>query len=170
MTSEFGSFVSPCFVIIGFINLIFTVVNVVYTVVNCISLSGRSRGAAMTPSLWRRRDLGLRRFWLTRGENQDHRHHTDADGRANLLAQVHIITILSSLSSSLRSLVDDTQHTHNTQILFVFRVHFTFVYLRFCPESSPDVHLRRACSVSLPAALLWLPAKRRQQSNTTMPR
>ena len=128
----------------------------------CISLSGRSRGA-MTPSLSRRRDLGLRRFWLTRGENKDHRHHTDADERANLLAQVHIITILSSLPSSLRSFVDDTL-THNTQILVVFRVHFTFVYLRFCSESSPDVHLRRACSASLPAALLWLPAKRRQQT------
>ena len=55
---------------------------------------------------------GLRRFWLTRGENKDHRHHTDADERANLLAQVHIITILSSLSFSLRSLVDDTQTQH----------------------------------------------------------
>ena len=119
--------------------------------------------SCMTPSLWRRRDLGLRRFWLTRGENKDHRHHTDADERANLLAQVHIITILSSLPSSLRSFVDDTL-THNTQILVVFRVHFTFVYLRFCPESSPVVHLRRACSASLPAALLWLPAKRRQQT------
>ena len=43
---------------------------------------------------------------------QDHRHHTDADERANLLAQVHIITILSSLSFCLRSLVDDTQTQH----------------------------------------------------------
>ena len=114
-------------------------------------------------SLSRRRVLGLRRFPARARRKQDHRHHTDADERANLLAQVHIITILSSLPSSLRSFVDDTL-THNTQILVVFRVHFTFVYLRFCPESSPVVHLRRACSASLPAALLWLPAKRRQQT------
>ena len=36
-----------------------------------------------TPS--QQHNLGLRRFWLTRGENKDHRHHTDADERANLL-------------------------------------------------------------------------------------
>ena len=60
----------------------------------------------------RGRVLGLRRFPARARRKQDHRHHTDADERANLLAQVHIITILSSLSFCLRSLVDDTQTQH----------------------------------------------------------
>ena len=59
------------------------------------------------------RVLGLRRFRLKRGEKKDRRHHTDADQRANLLfKEVHYITILSSLSFSLRSLVDGTQRQH----------------------------------------------------------
>ena len=60
----------------------------------------------------RGRVLGLRRFLARARRKQDHRHHTDADERANLLAQVHIITILSSLSFCLRALVDGPQTQH----------------------------------------------------------
>ena len=77
------------------------------------------RGASARAELWsdalamRGRVVGLRRLWLRRGQKKDHRHHrklpTNADGRANPLEQVHIIKILSSLSFSLRSLVDNTQ-------------------------------------------------------------
>ena len=100
----------------------------------CISLGGRGAGS-MDALAMRGRVHGLRRFWLTRGENKDHRHHTDADERANLLTQVHIITILSSLSSSLRSFVDDTQHTTHKSLLFSAFISRSFIFV-----SVPNPH------------------------------
>ena len=79
-------------------------------------------------SLSRRRVLGLRRFPARARRKQDHRHHTDADERANLLAQVHIITILSTLSSSLRSFVDDTHTTHKS-LLFSEFISRSFIFV-----------------------------------------
>ena len=106
------------------------------------------------------RFLACGAFPLGRGENK-------ITGIILTLMNVQICLHRYTLSRSFHPfppLCDLLLMTHNTQILVVFRVHFTFVYLRFCPESSPVVHLRRACSASLPAALLWLPAKRRQQT------
>ena len=68
MTSEFGSFVSPCFVIIGFINVIFTVVNVVYQLLYFVERP-LARGCE-TPSRCEDVFLACGAFPLGRGENK----------------------------------------------------------------------------------------------------
>ena len=136
----------------------FPVVNVAYQLLYFVERP--RRGLRWTPSRCEDVSLACGAFPLGRGENK-------ITGIILTLMNVQICLHRYTLSRSFHPfppLCDLLLMTHNTQILVVFRVHFTFVYLRFCPESSPDVHLRRACSVSLPAALLWLPAKRRQQT------